>query len=163
MYAVDADDGSRQTAARTLQRILRLYSKSSFRQFVDVPAELVSLIEHRAGERTSSITSEPKALDLIQFLAEEAIPGDILKALVLCDSSPCFQPELLPVLHKVLARGASTGSELSASLLRIKRARLRLGQLSTLDSDSRPSDEYDPVSKRSIWKSMATGMVAMEK
>lgn len=164
-YAVDACDGDKQSAARILKRVFRLYSKSSFRQFVDVPAEFVRLIEHRAGKASSSIALNSRVLELIQFFAEEATPGDVLNALALGDSMQSYQPELLPILKKILTRGAATGSELSASLLRIKRARLRLGQLSNIGMKSArsPSTDDDPCCNRRVWKSMATGMLAMDK
>jgi hypothetical protein len=167
LNAVDAEEGSRQSAAKFLRRILRLYSKTSFRRFVDVPAELVRLVEHSAGETMTNIMANKKALELIQFLSEEATPRDMLNALAIIDPSASFQHELLPVLNKILARGAATGSELSASLLRIKRARLRLGQLSPVDtkSDRHPStdDDDDRSSKLSVWKSMAMGMLIIDK
>lgn len=162
VLALDSVDESGQSAARTLRHILRLYSNSSFRQFVDVPAELARLLVHREKDRASCITTEPRVLELIRFFADEAIPGDALKTLALCDSSLAFQPELLPVLHTILARGAATGCELSTSLLRIKRARLKLGQPFTVNAEDNHINDCNESSKQ-IWKRMARGMVVVEK
>lgn len=161
LYSLDAaDDESQQVAARTLKRILRLYEKSAFRRVVDVPGELLKFLEHRAGKRLVDIT-EPNVLELIQFFAEEAIPEDVLRAMSMDKPPANFQPEIFPVLHTLLSRGASSGSELSASLLRIRRSRQRLGgRLSVPSVDDSPDDDS---TSQSIWKNMSTGMVAIGK
>ena len=166
LYSLDAeDDESKQVASKTLKRILRLYEKTAFRRVVDVPGELLRFLEHRADKPSQSMDiRESKVLELVQFFAEEAIPVDVLKTLSMIESLAGFQPDIFPSLHTLLARGASSGNELSASLLRIKQSRRRLHGDGL--SSAPPGDEdagSDTHAEQSIWKSMAAGLVAMEK
>jgi len=126
---------------------------------VDVPGELLHFFEHRAGESSMDVTAS-NVLEIVGFVAEEAIPSDVLKGLSMVNAPPSFQPALFPVLHTVLKRGSSSGNELSASLLRIKQSRRRLE--GRLDSPVDEQGRGDFVSQK-IWKRMAPGMVAIEK
>jgi hypothetical protein len=125
---------------------------------------LVRFVEHRAKNRKDgSVTSDPYVVDLLRFFAEEAVPGDILRAFSMVDVIKGNLPELVPLLHTILSRAASTSNELSASLLRIKRARLSLkhkentgGNETTISPDGEPCNE-------SIWKSMTIGQLYVEK
>ena len=172
LYSLDAeDDESKQIASKMLKRILRLYEKSTFRRVVDVPGELLRFLEHRAGKDSIDV-AELEVLELIQFLGEEAIPGDVLQSLNMIETLASFQPDVFPVLHTLLARGASSGNDLSASLLRIKQSRRRRngGPLSAAPSLGPSGGEYfdgdhysSSAGGQSIWKNMSSGMVAIEK
>lgn len=159
LHALDAGEEDRKGAAKTLLRILRLFEKSTFRRVVDVPGELLQFFEHRAGKSSVDV-SESNVLELVGFAAEEAIPSDVLKGLSMVNAPPSFQPALFPVLHTVLKRGASSGNELSASLLRIKQSRRRLD--GRLESPVEEQGGIDFVTQK-IWKKMSSGMVAIEK
>jgi hypothetical protein len=158
--SLDVNDEKNWGPVKLLRRIIRLYSKASFRKFVDVPTEMLLLVQHKAGNSTATMTCNPFLLEFIQFLTEEAIPGDILKALLLLNECPIHQPELLPMLRKVLKRGAELGSEVSSSLLRIRQARKRLDH-----SDHTTSLVTDVILApgRSIWTCMATGTLLIDK
>lgn len=165
IFALDAETFGSEGSFEILKRILRLFGKRSLRQIVDIPSELLRFVEHRAGKKSFLLSPEQKALALVEFFADYAIPSDLLKTLALAESPACFQPELFPVLHKVLFRGASTGNALSTSLLRIRRARNRLNYLSTSKSNQevRPRVASDGGEKEILWKCMSKGLVAIEK
>ena len=74
------------------------------------------------------------------------------------ETSPTYRPELLPILHRVLERGTVLGNELSASLLKIKRARQRYDQ--SMDS---PNNEIEANPLRGIWARLAEGTLTIEK
>jgi len=157
-HSLDAvDDESKQLAARVLRRILRLYERPAFRRVANVPGELLRFFLHVSGKSSMDIT-EPKVLEFLRFVAGDAIPRDVLRGLSMVEGPPQFQPELFPVLQTLLTRGASSGNELSASLLRIKQSRQRLDDRMDENSDNLPGD-----GSQSIWKQMSSGMVAMEK
>jgi hypothetical protein len=157
--ALDSDE-NQQNSTLILRRVVRIYSKPYFRKLVDVPKELLFLIKHKAEDATSRLMSYPKAMTFIEFLVDEAFPSDLLKALTLGEKYPIHQPELLPFLNKVLIRGALLGSELSVSLLRIKRARQRLEQP---ESSSTTNNNIDQPPKWGIWTSMASGVLNIDK
>ena len=151
---------NREEGNKTLKRVLRLFEKPTFRRVVDVPGELVTFFQHRAGNSLADVT-ESHVLELVGFFAEEAIPGDVLQALSMIDVPPGFHPELSPILHTLLQRGALSGNELSASLLRIKQSRRRLE--GRLDSHvDEPSSGGNVVCQK-IWNKMASGMLVIEK
>jgi hypothetical protein len=102
--------------------------------------------------------------DLIEFLADEA-NQDILKTLSIWTSLPDTSMEAIPVLHTLLGRGAhaSMSSELSGSLLSLKRARLRLREENTMQIRSNKDLDVDKVPDQSIWKKMSNGMVVVAK
>jgi hypothetical protein len=145
--------------------------------------ELLRWIEHKekglpAKPPADSPTTpklHPEVLELIHFLAVEAEPLDVLRALSLWGSLDTFQPDLVPILHTILPKGASSGSELSTALFQIKMARQRLlaGEnnnnnnmllfTSSLPSESRLSDDSDRSASVSIWKSMAAGSLTIDK
>jgi hypothetical protein len=165
--ALDADNKDQQKqSVRTLKRIIRLYHKTSMKktvaagQMIDVAGELLQLLEHK---RKRLFRSDPN--DLIEFLADEANPNDILKTLSIWTTLPDTTMEAVPVLHTLLGRGAhaSMSSELSGSLLSLKRARLRLREENTMDLRSSKDLDVDKVPNQSIWKKMSKGMVVMEK
>ena len=165
--ALDADNKDQQKqSARILKRIIRLYHKTSTKntvaagQMIDVADELLQLLEHK---RKRLYRSNPN--DLIEFLADEANPSDILKTLSIWTSLPDTTIAAIPVLHTLLGRGAhaSMSSELSGSLLSLKRARLRLREESTLELRSSKDLDVDKVPNQSIWKKMSNGMVVVAK
>jgi hypothetical protein len=151
-------DNNIQNSVKYLRRIIHIFSKSSFRKLVNVPKEVLLLIRHKAGTATSRINFDRNILEFIQFIAEEVIPDDLLQALIIAEASPTYRPELLPILHRLLERGTRLGSELSASLLRIKRARQMLE-----DSMDSPKDDIESAPTRGIWARMALGAVTIEK
>lgn len=169
--ALDADRKDQQKqSARVLKRIIRLYRKTSTKttvaagQMIDVADELLQLLEHKRNR--SPFRSNPN--DLIDFLADEANPSDILKALSIWTSPPDTTMEAIPVLQTLLCRGAhaSISSELSGALLSLKRARLRIREENNteLRSSTRSKDpDVDKVPDQSIWKKMSNGMVVVAK
>jgi hypothetical protein len=124
---------------------------------INVADELLQLLEHK---RKRLFRSNPN--DLIEFLADEANPSDILKTLSIWTSLPDTTMEAIPVLHTLLVRGAhaSMSSELSGSLLSLKRARLRVREENTMELRSSKDPE---VENQSIWKKMSNGMVVVAK
>ena len=159
--SLDSDDNE-QNSIKLLHRIIHIFSKPSFRKLINVPMEILLLIRYKAGTATSSLIFDPKTLEFIQFLTEKVIPDDLLHALIVAESSPSFRPELLPILNRVLLRGSLMGSELSASLLRIKRARQLLEQASS-NKDIPSSVDSESATVRGIWARMAEGAVTIEK
>jgi hypothetical protein len=141
----------------------------------DVADELLQLLQHK--KKHSPFNSNPN--DLIEFLADEANPSDILKTLSIWTSRPdtktktssIWTPppdttmEAIPVLHTLLCRGAhaSMSSELSGSLLTLKRARLRIREEKTIELRSSKDSDVDKVPDQSIWKKMSSGMVVVAK
>jgi hypothetical protein len=163
--AVEGKTMIKEESNKTLRRILRLFEKTSFRDFADVSVEISTLIRIRSQNRVDGNSPEPQHLALIQYFADEAIPGDVLKALASEHSSSSHHAELLPSLRTLLSRGAATGSELSASLLRIKKARQMIeNRPASLDFARAEVSDLDFASnKQSIWKRMSSGMVTMDK
>lgn len=155
-FSLDANDN--KSSMKYMRRVIHIFSKSSFRKLVNVPLEILFFIRHTAGTATSSLAFDSKTLEFIQFLTEEVIPDDLLQALIIAETSPTLRPELLPILHRVLARGTSMGSELSASLLRIKRARQKLARV--IDG---PKVDSETVTACGVWAGMAEGTVTIEK
>jgi hypothetical protein len=163
LLSLDEELDGKPTATRNLRRILRLYSKAAFRQFFEVPTELVRLIEHRTETgKHSNIFAQPRALEVTRFLAEEALPSDLLAALSICCSNPMYQPELVPILKQLLSRGASSGTELSAALLKVKRARQRLGILPGHGSSADSGHNVDDI-KDTVWRAMSLGQLVIDK
>jgi hypothetical protein len=163
LLSLDEQLDGKPNATRNLRRILRLYSKAAFRQFFKVPTELVRLIEHRTETgKHANILAQPHALEVIRFLAEEALPNDLLAALSICCSNATCQPELVPILKQVLSRGASSGTELSAALLKVKRARQRLGILHGPGSSAESDHNVDGI-KGTVWRAMALGQLVIDK
>lgn len=168
LHALDAVENSTANATRNLRRILRLYTKDSFREFVDVPVELVRLVGHRSGGENAlndDSMDSSKWLELVRFLAEEADPADFLAALAMLETLPSNYSDIIPMLKEVLSRGASTSTELSSSLSKIRRARLRLGDLSRNDTavDQALVDGTTQISSMSVWKGVATGILDLDK
>jgi hypothetical protein len=150
--AIDSDD-----YAQLLRRIIRIYSKSSFRKLVDVPKELIALIQHKAG--ISTIDYDSEVLEFVLFLTDEVIPSDLLRAFVLGEASPIVLPELLLIIKRVLARGILFGGEISSSLLRIKVARQRL----EVAIDGTNPNGGNKTQMNGIWARMADGTLMIEK
>jgi hypothetical protein len=176
LKCLDHEDGFFH-GQRKLRRVLRLFSKKRYRDSYSVQGELLRWIFHKeqslfANPASDGSTSSlhPDILELIHFLAEEAEPMDVLRALSMWCSSETFQPGLVPILHSILPKGASSGSELSTALFHIKIARQRLVAgdtnrlISSLPSESRSLGEYSDRSVPvSIWKSMAAGNLTIDK
>lgn len=156
-------DESRGGLLQMLRRIVRLYSKLSFRKCADVPSELLFLIQYRARDFKEPLISSPAVLELIQFLADEAISEDILQSLFigLKDTDPSFEPEMVIIIQKLLMRGIVLGHELSSSLYRIRQARKRLVEESELYAASTAG--LRPTGDLGIWTRMTSGTLTMEK
>jgi hypothetical protein len=155
---------------RKLRRILRLYNKKRYRNAYSIQAELLRWIEHKEKSLATKpsykpLSLHPDLLELIQFLAEEAEPMDVLGGLSMWCSSISFQPDLIPVLHTILPKGASSGSELSTALFHIKIARQRLvgDKLTSVPSENDLSEHSERSAPASIWKSMAAGILTIDK
>lgn len=157
-------DENKQSSIQILRRVVHIYSKKSFRKFVDVPKEILRLIAHNSEIGQSSLTAGSKSLDFIRFLSDETTPDDLLRALILQEQDPIYQPELFPIVQKLLVRGALMGNELSTSLLQIKRARKKL-ELPESQPTHNNNDDDDHVQTASmgIWARMGTGSLSIEK
>ena len=150
-----------------LRRILRLYSKPSFRLAYSVHEELLGLLDYVSNGGADSGGTHP-AVQLhgfLQFLSEEAQPVDLLTALAEHHPSPEFQPEVISILHTILIRGTVDATELSSSLLHIQQARQQIKELKVpqVVSDGQLSIDSDHSVKQSIWKAASIGMVEVEK
>lgn len=165
---LDDEDGFLH-GQRRLRRILRLYNKTPYRDVYQVHDELVRWIEQKQASLSKTLhdreTIHQDILELIHFLAEEAEPMDTLRALSKWCSCDGFQPDFIPVLHSILPKGASAGSELSTALLHIKVARQRLAGnfLSSPPSDSRLSEFSERSAPTSIWRAMTSGILNLDK
>jgi hypothetical protein len=169
LNALDMDaTGRHLVSARILKRILRLFRKAATtaslvaRRMANVPEELLNLLEYSESHAKGTSISK----ELVEFLADEAAPGDILNTLsnwaVLSDA----KLDVVPILHTILRRGAhaSMSSELSGSLLSLKRARLRLSEHDSDETtDAIFSTDDNEAKDESIWKKMSSGMVAVAK
>jgi hypothetical protein len=127
----------------------------------DVADELLQLLEYKRKHSRAHFNPN----DLIAFLADEANPNDILKTLSIWTSLPDTTMEAIPVLHTLLCRGAhaSISTELSGSLLSLRRARLWIREESTIELRASKDLDVDNVPDQSIWKKMSNGMVVVAK
>ena len=156
---IDSDDFNLNSIhTQHLRRIVNIFSKPSFRKLVNVPNEILHLIRHKAGSSSNGLIFDLESFAFIQFITEEVIPDDLLQAFIMSETSPTYRPELLPILHRVLERGTVLGNELSASLLKIKRARQRYDQ--SMDS---PNNDIEANPLRGIWDRLAEGTLTIEK
>jgi hypothetical protein len=165
------DKGDQDNMLRTLKRSVRLLhqmsiaSKSTEEVVLCVPDELRRLLEYK--ERTcDSIKSKRDILDLVHFLANEADPSDFLEAFSEWSGTHELQFDTLAVLQCVLERGtrSALNSELSGSLLRLRRAR-RLMETSR-PIGAQPAEMRDSMvltEEPTIWSLMAQGLVAIDK
>ena len=163
LAVLSLDENKTAGSIQMLRRIVRLFSKSSIRKLVDVPSEFLLLIQNRARDAADRATYCPSVQELIQFLTEEAIAGDVLKTLLIGMSEPVFAPEVLAMVQKLLIRGATLGQELSSSLYRVRQARKRF-----VDSEARAlygvgGMNATPVVPSSIWTRMARGDLPLDK
>ena len=167
--ALDLSDSKPTLSARTLKRILRIYrsarslDSATIHQLLSVPNELLTWIEHITMSATDS---QAKTVELLRFLADEAVPRDVLEALVdwTSDRGESFDLEMLPILHTLLRREVDSprSGELSTTLLRLRQARLRLQHVQD-DEVMSPGNETAPQEEQSIWNRMSMGMVTVLK
>lgn len=161
--AVVEDSKGSIFATKQLKRIVRLYRKvrrCANNEFVfDLPSELYQILLHLMGtlERTEA---EKRYLE---FLVNEAEPGDFLQTLYLRTCSSDMKTEIIPLLRSALRRGVETSmeTELSGSLLRLRKARLNF-----FETDE--NEGYDTTgslenSEDTIWKRMSQGMLSISK
>lgn len=147
------------SSASSLRRVLRIYQKAEesssplLQGKLDVPSELLKWIEY---QHATSGGMRKGSLELIQFLADEAVPADVLTAIQLRMTSCDFTVEtleILPVLRATLSRAAtsSAGGELTGALLRMKHARDRL------------DGNVDNSIGMSLWEQMSNGFLNVSK
>ena len=154
---------------RKLKRVLRLFNHMSTSEYVkcrsviNVPDELFTFLEEWRS-LTGSDGKDTSMLTLIDFMANESFPRDVLRALVLWSSSNDIGESLYHRLDALLRRGVRTSlkSELSGSLLRLKHARLNYAPENKLATFS--GEEKEEVeTTRGIWRRMAVGDLAIDK
>lgn len=154
---------------RGMRRVLRLLKNGAAsesreaRKTFNVPQELLRLLKMRTG-------SEPREVDeyivtFLRFLREEAMPQDLLETLSSWSGSAYLQDAAFPTLHTLLRRGAnaSRSTELSTTLLRLRRARVRRHIVDEGLDKPGANLEQDSMSGQTIWKSMSNGMVTVAK
>jgi hypothetical protein len=162
LLAIMSLNESQRGFVQMLRRIVRLYSKASFRKFVNVPSELLLMLRYHGRNSTTTLTSNPSVVELIQFLTEEAISGDVLQAMFISmkDAGPAFEPEMVAIIQKLLVRGAVLGHELSSSLHRIRQAKKRLEEELEVNAASTGLVNAPVLG---IWTRMASGTLPMDK
>ena len=166
LKAINAEEKDRHTSTRTLKRIIRILQKAAATpsdaasRLVDVPLEMHTWLKHKADKDPANPQSH---FELIEFLAQEALPANVLKTLSLWTEGVNMDRDAFPVLRTILQRAAhaSMSSELSGSLLRLRRARLRLNADTEVQALSEDVD--DRVAGQILWKSMSNGMLTVEK
>ena len=157
----------------TLKRVLRAFQQMSTSKFescresIDVPAELLTLLEEWQRNIASKDSTTSELLILVDFMINEAAPVDVLRALFLLSSSNDSKAlgfELFSRLDVLLRRGVQVAlkSELSGSLLRLKYMR----QGYTKENKSLMFNEGRKDAKREgsgIWKRMSLGNMSIDK
>ena len=120
---------------------------------IDVPKELERLLHYRKKHSSSSDSVH----DLLDFLAEEADPQDVLKTLA-STSDLDLDNRILSILQTCTTRAAKgqVSSELSGSLLKLRRDRQFLAEPIVHEGD-------DPPSTSTIWQRMSNGSISLGK
>ena len=163
-------DDTQVAVLSTLKRVIRLFHHlsvacpTSDKHPISVPVELHALLEYKescSGVAGKGLSRE--VLDLIHFLAKEALPSDFLRAFSMWTAAHNELSDTVHVLQSVLKRGArrALNTELAGSLLRLRRARKRMNSSyikpETDDEDGRTMQE------QTIWSLMSKGLVAIDK
>lgn len=149
-----------------LKRVLTLFEQmstknsSSWQNSINVPDEIFTLLKQWKTEKDSSgdDASMYQFIDFVINVSSE--PAHVVKALSLW-SSHHNGDALFSRLEHLLRRGihfAVANGELSGTLLRLKHARTAFKELDSTRDQSRQTE--DAVS---IWESMGTGNVSLEK
>lgn len=153
---------------RVLKRVLRLYNRiatlptDAAKSIVDIPLELISLLEH-ADLRAKS---NDETIDIIAFYANEARPKDVIESLVRWCSPVASESRLFPIFQTVLRKGAQTnvGGEMSASLYRVIHAHSRLQEAIQIWKPCNPSE---PIAEEreigGLWTRISHGTLELEK
>jgi len=166
--ALDSSESYPVISARKLKRILRIYRAAyhmelpGLSDLIQTPRELLHWIEHLS---MSASDSYGRVVQLIYFLAEEATPVDVLEALMIWRSSESnFDLEMVQILQILLRREAdiNRNSELSATLIRVRQARLRSDYFHEYAETSEGSDD-GTESGATIWKNMSNGLAVVRK
>jgi len=158
------------TGQRTLKRILRLFQRAhgmgsdSDPWVVDAPKEIVGFLNHAAesfGEH-----ERQRLIALVEFLSREAVPKELLLALVQWSSTETkLGADLYHVLRTALQRGASDNDnvvELSNALRRVRQARVSL--LSDVPEVKENKTHVDnKTSSAGLWKKMSRGALSLAK
>ena len=159
----------RPDAFRRLKRVVRLFHSMSTsatpacHESIVVANELHSLLLEWKRDPILS-ESDPECLDLLDFFVAESSPTDVLHTLYLWTDSIDLGSVVLPRLEETLRRGvcSSFHRELSATLLRLKFARLWIG-----NDESIPYHDQGPVSPSSdgcgIYKKLSRGNLTIDK
>lgn len=154
----------------TLKRVLRAFQQMSTSKFdscresIEVPEELLTLLEEWERKTSSKNSSTSELLILVDFMINESAPVDVLSALVLWSSSNELGPALFSRLDSLLRRGVQVAlkSELSGSLLRLKYMRRGYTDENKhlMLSEDRKDDSHDGGG---IWKRMSFGNLSIDK
>lgn len=174
--AINQRDLERQNAMfRSLKRVIRLFSQMASlsrgdgAQSVSVPDELLALIEYKdtcSGGSRNRINRE--VLDLIYFLGKEAAPNDFLKAFSTWTAKHDALADTVHVLQSVLMRGSrlALNTELSGSLLRLRRARQRMNMShmegGLIEAVTKSGNNVTGAGQ-TIWSLMSNGLVVIDK
>ena len=158
----------RPDAFRRLKRVVHLFHNMSTsatpacHESIVVANELHSLLLEWKRDPILS-NGDPECLDLLDFFVAESSPTDVLHTLYLWTDSIDLGSFVLPRLEETLRRGvcSSLRSELSATLLRLKFARL------WSNDESMPYHDQGPISPSSdgcgIFKKLSRGNLTIDK
>jgi hypothetical protein len=144
-----------------LTRVVALYNFQSIRDATKVSVELRSLLE-RHKERNKQ---KPNSLYLLQYFAMECIPKDILDAIAAFATDEICADVLIHI-QTILKRGATLSSqedELSTTRLRLRLARKFISEKSPAVIQEKPLTNSDGAQERHLWRTMANGMLNIEK
>ena len=157
------------TGARLMKQILKLFIKAKrsqsavVREKFDAPTELLGFIRGCSpGSRKEGKLIRDE-LDLIEYLAKEAEPSDLLRALSLMNDVSGHQHEALAIMQTLLHRAAneSVSSEMSVALMKVKHARMDIEQ--NIESQPLFEDAQEEDRSETIWKDLSHGMITVAK
>ena len=153
----------------TLKRVVRLLQQMSAapkHELLSFADELHSIWAYKEQKRGDT-DDDGEVRSLINFMAQEAPPSDFLEAINKWTAEHKRQEDTIGVLQAVLKRGTrlALNSELSGSLLRLRRARQRMEASSAFGSIlSTPRDKQDsPFEEPTVWNLLSTGALAIDK
>ena len=168
-FAAAQNEGRKPDSFRKLKRVLRLFHKMSTTasprgiESIVVANELHSLL--LAWKKDPLLSrDDPDCLQLLDFFVAESAPSEVLHALYLWSDSTDLCPFILPRLEEALRRGVNSAlrSELSATLLRLRHARLAIG-----GNESMMRQERGPAAPSNggvgIFRKMASGNLTIDK
>lgn len=156
---------------RTLKRTLRLFhqlSQSSDAQVFSFAEELNTLWKRKEEQCSAGNKQSAEVLELIHFMAREAPPSDFLEAFYTWTATHEWHQDTVAVLQSVLKRGTrvALNTELSGSLLRLRRARQRIKSGPQGGGRSFWQTTYHSekmLSEPTVWSLVSQGLVAIDK